>query len=160
MLQFGFKPGQTCKRTGLHRLNAVHEGVKLGWPFLWQWIHLLNHIFSMQKNFDLRLKNCFLPGGVALVYFIQPSISVSLPLGCVFQMSRSQQFTFATSTHSVNSALIMVLLPSNPQLQEKRSVRYVVSAEQLTGRERHSSVCLWIIHSVWPMVIQTNQLGA
>jgi hypothetical protein len=87
----------------------------------------------MQKT-DLTLKNCCLPGGAALLYFIQPSISVSLPLGC-FSIEWIPAVYICHKLQTLNSTLVMMLLLHNPQLQEKRSVRYLVSAKQFTGSD-------------------------
>lgn len=133
--------------------------VKLGWPSLSRWIQISKPDLYAE-NFFLSLKNCFLPGGVALVYFIQPSISVSLPLGCVSQMSGSHQFTFATSTHSCKQCPNHDAFTVQSPTSGEKICKILDFGRTVHWRERHGSICLWIIHSVWPRVIQTNQLGA
>lgn len=122
---------------------STRRCVKLDQPFLSRWSHLLHQI-SMQKTY-LTLKNCFLPGSVELLYFIQPSISVSFPLGC-FSIEWIQQFTFATSYKLNSTPNHDAFTAQSPTSGEK--ICKIFGFSRTVHCEWHSSVWLWIIHSL------------
>lgn len=82
--------------------------------------HLLKQIDLIYAE-HLSLKDSFLPGGVAAVYFIQTVENLAFQFlfsRMCFSLSGSQQFAFAPSTDYKHPQIVMSLL-LNPQLLEK-----------------------------------------